>query len=165
MVSQIAPSLEYPNFYLLRGPEGMQPTLHIIFHLFMKIIGCIDPVSYVVPLAYNPLLSNWSSDSMSISTTYNEDISMEDMEPGKRQRFQLERLILRDLSDNRSLILHPLLSAYAKCYPDYNVFSKEPLIDNGYVEGGAGDFTPRLSVLSPIKTISFQILSLPEHDN
>jgi hypothetical protein len=58
-------------------------------------------------------------------------------------------------------VLHPSLSAYAKGYPYYDMFSKEPLIDNGYVKYGAGDLMPYASMLSPLSFTTFPIPSLP----
>ena len=54
-----------------------------------------------------------------------------------------------------------MLSAYAKQYLNYDVFSREPLINNGYVEREAGDLTPYPSAMSPLNSTTFQILSLP----
>lgn len=60
------------------------------------------------------------------------------------------------------ILLHPSLLAYAKQYPNHNVFSKKPLINNGYVKHEGGDLTPYASVLAPINSNVFTILSLPE---
>ena len=60
------------------------------------------------------------------------------------------------------ILLHPSLLAYTKQYPNHHVFSKKPLINNGCVEHEGGDLTPYASVLSPINSNVFTILSLPE---
>ncbi|EDR05366.1 uncharacterized protein LACBIDRAFT_329800 [Laccaria bicolor S238N-H82] len=75
----------------------------------------IDSNSYSVPSICSSSASDSSSEVSSF--TFDEDIIMGGID-----------------DDDRSLVLHPLLSAYAKHYTDYDVFSKEPLIDNGYVE-------------------------------
>ena len=36
-------------------------------------------------------------------------------------------------NEERRLILHPVSSACATCYPNFDAFAKQPLIDNGYV--------------------------------
>ena len=36
-------------------------------------------------------------------------------------------------NEERRLILHPVSSAYATRYPNFDAFAKQPLIDNGYV--------------------------------
>jgi hypothetical protein len=142
-LSQELSRLEFPNQYLLKGPDGMQFT--IIFPLkFTRKIADIDPVMYTLPSTYNSSGSDLSSEFSSGSVTPDEDIVMEDTAYG-----------------NRSLILHPLFSADGKHYPDYDVFSEEPLIDNGYVDRGAGNLMPYASSLSPLESTTFHILSLP----
>ena len=39
-------------------------------------------------------------------------------------------------NNDKRIILHPVKSTYAARYPDFNPFSGQPLIDNGYVEEG-----------------------------
>ncbi|KIJ97817.1 hypothetical protein K443DRAFT_133731 [Laccaria amethystina LaAM-08-1] len=126
-LSQELSRLEFPNQYLLKGPDAD-----------------IDPVMYTLPSTYNSSGSDLSSEFSSGSVTPDEDIVMEDTAYG-----------------NRSLILHPLFSADGKHYPDYDVFSEEPLIDNGYVDRGAGNLMPYASSLSPLESTTFHILSLP----
>ncbi|EDR03676.1 uncharacterized protein LACBIDRAFT_331141 [Laccaria bicolor S238N-H82] len=120
-VFQDASSLEYPNHYLLKGPDGH-----------------VDTTSF----SQNFSVSDWSSNTVSIGSTSNNNVDMKDAEP-----------------------------AYATHYPDYNVFSKGLLVNNGYVERGVSDFTPYLStptntpylsMLSPIESTMFRILSLPD---
>lgn len=38
------------------------------------------------------------------------------------------------LSDSHDMVLHPILSHYAIANPDYDVFSKTELLNNGYTE-------------------------------
>ena len=159
--SQDVARLELPNRYLIKGPDGTQ--FRIIFLLILtEILAHADYNAYTLPSTY----SSSASDSFSEvdSLTSDEDIIMEDTDYGKQPNYQLKFLELRNWSGNRSLILHPVLSAYAKHYTDYNVFSKELLVNNGYVEQGARDLTPYASALSPINSTTFPILSLPEVD-
>ena len=142
-------NLEFPNRYLIKGPEDH-----------------VDRTLYTVPSAYDSSIGESSSESNDRSFTYDEDTIMEEAEGGMNSILQSEELILKKSLDNRSMVLHPVLSAYVKRYQDYNIFSKEPLINNGYVERDAGDITPYPSALSPLKSTTFQILSLPgAHNN
>lgn len=136
--------------YLLHQNSFLQLT---------RTTECLGPVSYVLPLQYSPTVSNSSSEHSVSSVVY---VVMKDTENSKLASHQTGRLKLTDLSDNRGIVLHPSLSAYTKRYPGYNIFSKEPLIDNGYVECEAGDFTPNASALSPINSTVFTILLLPD---
>ena len=155
-------SLGYPNRYLIKGPEGMYLLRQKSFLQLTRTTERLGPVSYVLPSQYSPTVSDLSSEHSISSIVYDEDVVMKDTENSKLASHQIGRLKLTDLSDNRGIVLHPSLSAYAKRYPGYNVFSKEPLIDNGYVEREAGDFTPYASALSPINSTAFTILSLPD---
>ena len=133
-------SLEFPHRYLIKGSEGMLFPLNF----FSSLTKHEGSFSYVLPSVHSPSISDSSSDSGNESVTLNEDVVMND-----------------GGYNSGCLVLHPSLSAYAKHYPDYNVFSKEPLIDNGYVEHGAGDLTPYAPMLSPLGSTTFPILSLP----
>ena len=159
-------NLEFPNRYLIKGPEGKQSSSLNVFPLLTKVIDHVDRTLYTVPSVYDSSISESSSESNDGSFTYDEDTIMEEAEGGMNSILQSEELILKKSLDNRSMVLHPVLSAYVKRYQDYNVFSKEPLINNGYVERDAGDITPYPSALSPLESTTFQILSLPgAHNN
>lgn len=43
-------------------------------------------------------------------------------------------------SIEKRIVLHPIKSAYAARYPNFNVFSGEPLVDNGYVDSNIDYF-------------------------
>ena len=137
--------LEFPDRYLIKGLEAHA-----------------NSISYVLPSDYDSSVSDSFSDIDGGSVMPDEDITTDNGEYGKQSEHELERLKLKNLLGNRSLVLHPLLLAYAKRYVNYDVFSGEPLIDNGYVERGAGDLTPYTSMSSPLDSTAFAILSLPE---
>jgi len=164
VVSQDVVGLEFPNRYLIKGPSGMlllpgsfSPTLT------KEIICNLDSVSYTLPSVYGSNSDSFS-DTSSTDIAYDEDVIMKETEQSKQLKTYIgkDKLTKENSPDSGSLVLHPMLSAYAKRYPNYDVFSKEPLIDNGYVECGAGDLTPYTSALSPINSHAFSILSLPD---
>ncbi|EDQ98224.1 uncharacterized protein LACBIDRAFT_336161 [Laccaria bicolor S238N-H82] len=99
----------------------------------MRTIEPSNSVSYVLPSAYSSTISDLSSEYSGSSVMDNEDVVMQDAE-----------------------------YAYAKCYPSYDVFSKQPLIDNGYIEHAVGDLMPYNPGLSPITATTFATLSLPD---
>lgn len=120
----------------------------------------VSSALYMVPTLYDSS-SDTFSDTSSSSATSDEDIVMSETDHSKEAFYQSEKIGLTYSSDDKSVVLHPVLSAYVRRYPDYDVFSQETLINNGYVECGAGDFTPYTSALSPLDTSTFPILSLP----
>lgn len=164
-LSQDITNLEFPNRYLIKGPEGKQSSTPGSIPLLTEDIDHVGSTLYNISAAYDPSISDSSSEGSGEGAMYDEDTVMEEADSGTQLAFlSIKRLKLRESSDNRSLVLHPVLSAYARRYQDCDVFSKEPLIDNGYVERGAGDLTPYPSALSPIESTTFQILSFPSVD-
>ena len=139
------PGMDFPNRYLIKGPEGTHPAFHKIFLSTYRKTEDFNQTSDLPPSVYDSTASDSSSESDVSSIAYEEDIIMGDTE-----------------YNNRDVVLHPSLSAYAKQYPNHDIFSKKPLINNGYLECEAGDLTPYASVLSPINSNAFTILSLPE---
>ena len=101
----------------------------------------------------------------SVSVIHDEDFVMNETEQSKWFKTFIGRVKLKKENSPASgdLVLHPELSAYAKRYPNYDVFSRVPLMDNGYVECGAGDLTPYTSALSPINSHIFSIFVAPWH--
>ena len=152
--------LEFPDRYLVKGPEGAQSFVEF-FLLLTDGKGTFNSTSYVVPPVYSPATSDLSSEASNEIGTQDGDVIMDEAEYSKQPEHSSRELKLKDSPDNGCLVLHLLLSAYAKRHPEYDVFSKEPLIDNGYVEREAGDLTPYTSMLSPIASTTFLILSLP----
>ena len=146
IVSWDISELKFPNQYLVKGSEGVHLSFKNLLLLIRLIELDINSVSYVIPFIYSSFVSNASSSS----ARSDKDIIMVEAEHSQPLFYQLGESGLMDSPDNKSLVLHL----------DYDAFSKEALIDNGYVKCRAGDFTTYGPMLSPIDTTTFQILSL-----
>ena len=95
-------ALDFPNRYLIKGPEGTQYFYRRILSEFMIRTEHLDSTSYIVPSDYSSSISDASSETSSVSTVYNEDIIMEDTGYGKQlklqeKKFQVERLVRQQL--------------------------------------------------------------------
>ena len=168
-VSQDVMGVEYPNRYLVKGPSASM-LLHLGNYpsmLMKDLMQNLVTASYILPSVYDPSDSDSSSDMSSVSIIYDEDFVMNETEQSKRFKTFIGRVKLKTENSPASgdLVLHAELSAYAKDYPNYDVFSRVPLMDNSYAEHGAGDLTPYTSASSPIDLHVFSILSLPDIGN
>ena len=71
-------ALDFPNRYLIKGPEGTQYFYRRILSKFTIRTEHLDSTSYIVPSDYSSSISDASSETSSVNTIYDEDIVMED---------------------------------------------------------------------------------------